>query len=53
MAQYVAEQMAWDLNEFEVVRVTMDYAPLGSTIMLRFPLAGRGLTSAPPIRSGR
>lgn len=36
---YVGSSMAWDLSEFNAVRVQVMYPPLGSTVLLRFPLA--------------
>ncbi|XAL98695.1 hypothetical protein OT109_14035 [Phycisphaeraceae bacterium D3-23] len=41
---YVGECMGWDFSEFAAVRLQVLYPPLGSTVLLRFPL------SAPPAR---
>lgn len=38
---YVGEQTGWNLSEFRGVRVQLKYPPLGSTVMIRFPLEAK------------
>ncbi|MFN3166106.1 MAG: hypothetical protein ACE37H_03475 [Phycisphaeraceae bacterium] len=35
---YVGQQTGWDLGRFRGIRLQMKYPPLGSTVMMRFPL---------------
>lgn len=39
---YVGQQTGWDLAEFRGIRLQIKFPPLGSTVMLRFPLEARG-----------
>lgn len=40
--EYVGKQTQWDMSEFQGMRIQMKYPPLGSTVMLRFPLEIKG-----------
>jgi hypothetical protein len=38
IVQAVADRLGWDLSQFRGVRFTMEYPPLGATVLQRFPL---------------